>query len=688
MTSEPLFLRGRQFTPGDRIGRGGEGAVYAVTESPQLAVKVYYHPDAQREAKIGAIVQAQLGKRCREVAFPLDIVHHANGRFAGFIMSRATDRHPIHEVIANGSRRQFFPDADWRFLVRVALNVARTVANAHGAGVVIGDINSAGFLVSPQALVTLIDADSFQIGSHRCRVGMPEYTPPELQGVRFTEIDRTTDHDGFGLAVLVFQVLALGRHPYAGILQGRPLPIEAAIIRGKFAYSLVREIGVVPPAGTLHLSDLPAGVRLLFELAFVGRGRSRPTAAEWVHELSQLEDGLVPCPNQPHHHIATLALPCPWCRIEKATGQALFPAATTTSCAHRTDTALGRDVASAIRRVMPSITEKIRPPWPKEPIQPSKAAIDAPSVSARERAQLAQGMWPKPGTSRTYRPLIDRFVEAMTDATRALTQWRTDIGLWDARAAVELLQLDLAEYHRAIASLPFLLAQAEARCTAYITKRTMVTRSISDVRLPGIGTALTGQLARQGIRNAADIDRVALSAISGLGETRIVTLLLWRDEVAVDVEREPRSAAEIAKALTLAKQQIDTKFCDAENAIRQGIARLEANAISVQRRATVIDHGVSDALRTYEQCAIDLDHVGIDRSAAMSLYSLSSTPSQATPHQSGSTPKKSKAGLKKGKDKKTCPQCGGPMVKRWATNIGKNGMYLGCSAYPKCTGTR
>ena len=62
-----------------------------------------------------------------------------------------------------------------------------------------------------QALVTLVDSDSFQVTVgdkiYRCTVGKTEYTPPELQGTRFADIDRGADHDPFALAILIFQLL-------------------------------------------------------------------------------------------------------------------------------------------------------------------------------------------------------------------------------------------------------------------------------------------------------------------------------------------------------------------------------------------------------------------------------------------------------------------------------------------------
>ncbi len=99
---------------------------------------------------------------------------------------RLVEKHKeIHELQTPSSRQKHFPKADYAFIVRVALNIARVFTQVHATGCVVGDINQRGILVSPTATVALIDADSFQMndGAQRylCVVGVPEYTPPELQ---------------------------------------------------------------------------------------------------------------------------------------------------------------------------------------------------------------------------------------------------------------------------------------------------------------------------------------------------------------------------------------------------------------------------------------------------------------------------------------------------------------------------
>ncbi len=94
----------------------------------------------------------------------------------------------------------------------------------HGFGYVVGDVKPENLLVNASMQVCAIDTDSFQVTDpasgavYRCTVGTPDYTPPELWGLKFEEIDRTIRHDLFGLAALIYLFL-FGKHPYsAGLL--------------------------------------------------------------------------------------------------------------------------------------------------------------------------------------------------------------------------------------------------------------------------------------------------------------------------------------------------------------------------------------------------------------------------------------------------------------------------------------
>jgi len=203
------------------LGRGGEGSVYEITNEPNIAAKIYFPDKAlARKEKILAMVQARLHVGAASVAYPMGPLYHSNGNFAGFTMQKVGQRRPVHELYSPSSRRQQFKKGNFPFLVRAALNVAASMSAVHESGCVIGDVNHSGILISQDAVASLIDADSFQFQfqgrTYRCAVGVADFTPPELQGGRLDRVDRTMNHDAFGLAVMVFQLIFMGRHPFVG----------------------------------------------------------------------------------------------------------------------------------------------------------------------------------------------------------------------------------------------------------------------------------------------------------------------------------------------------------------------------------------------------------------------------------------------------------------------------------------
>lgn len=661
---------------GDRIGRGGEGEVYAVADGSNRAVKVYLNPDQLREAKVRAIVDARLGALCPNAAFPLEIVRHFDGRFAGFTMRHVTGHQPIHELITTSSRRQYFPHANWEFLVHVALNVARIVASVHAAGVAIGDINSAGFLVSQEATVTLIDADSFQVGAHRCRVGMPEFTPAELQGKRFDEIDRTPDHDAFGLAVLLFQILALGRHPYAGVVAGRPVQLDQAISQGRFAYSLIRNVSAAPPPAALRLDELPRAIRLFFELAFAVRAGPRPTAAEWVQALHTLSSSLAPCPRISNHQVAVLTAPCPWCRIEGATGRPIFmggsaiPALRSSAPVSK----LRDDAHDAIRRARRHADVLVMPMWSRPKVGPSKVARKA---LADENAKPGGNM---PGLRAARlglysgRETIARHDAARVEATRALEDWRTRLGIWDIAKRTDELRGYIDRIDRVHNSRSSLVAQAAARAADEATKAIMARAGLHNARIAGIGAALREELARHGILTALDISRTALSAVGGVGEVRIIALLFWREAIAITAEHETKLAMQ-GNIAASADAAVDQHLRRLEHRVQKLIGDIESGVARVRRAVWLVDRKVESALLEWDQLAADLAYLGLTKIAQQNVMPTHVAPTPA--------PKK------RGKIAKSCPRCGAPMVKRWGQSAkGKAALFMGCTKYPKCNGTQ
>jgi hypothetical protein len=324
--------RGRPVRLAAELARGGEAVVYEVQGRAELLAKIHLPgkaPDAGKLAAMLAMTDVALRNQC---AWPVDMLHDG-GQFAGFLMPRIANHRPLFELYLPKLRLAEFPRADWRFLLRAAENTARVFHDLHQAGVVIGDVNHSNLLVAPDATVRCIDCDSFQItaGAQRwlCRVGTGDYQPPELQGrTSYDGVVRTLNHDNFGLAVLIFQLLFAGRHPFSGrwLGVGDAPSIEEAIRSFRFAYARHRMVGLRPPANALPLRALPDKIRELFELAFdrAATKGGRPTAEHWATALQALSRNVRQCRRQRLHWFYSGASTCPWCELEQQSGAVLF----------------------------------------------------------------------------------------------------------------------------------------------------------------------------------------------------------------------------------------------------------------------------------------------------------------------------------------------------------------------------
>ena len=326
----------RPLTPGEQLGRGGEAVVHAVEGEPQLAVKLWQNPSAQQRAKLAVMLRSvpdnPPGKDGhRSLAWPLAAVTEGTAGTAGFVMPRLDLQllKPLHQVYHPGSRRRSAPGVGWHWLVRVARNLSATLNTLHGSGYIVGDLNESNVLADPRALVTFIDLDSIQVRDgrtvYRCPVGKAEYTPPELAGKSFREVNRRPASDVFALAVLVFQLLMEGNHPFSGVWHGRgdPPGLERNIRSRRSAWLGSRQLGVPPAAPPARV--LPPRLRRLFARSLLSPAFARPRVDDWQRELGRLEENLKTCRLNPLHTFSGHLPVCPWCERQQLLGVDPFP---------------------------------------------------------------------------------------------------------------------------------------------------------------------------------------------------------------------------------------------------------------------------------------------------------------------------------------------------------------------------
>lgn len=313
-----------------KLGTGGEGSVYEIFSQSDFVAKIYHEPpEPEKAEKLIALSRLGNERLLKLAAWPVDVLRvEAEGQLAGFVMKKIGQASEVHTLHSPKSRLQKFPEASWAFLIYVAANIARAVATVHEHDFIVGDLNPKNILVTHQATVALLDCDSFQITADgktfHCEGGFPEYLPPELQGKSLRDVERKQSHDCFGLAVVIFQLLFMGRHPFSGKFTGAgEITLEDAIRKSRFAFgpdAAARQMQ--PPPGTLSLEAIPISLIALFRRAFLSADRPQPQ--EWIEPLETLAKSLKPCDMHTGHFFFGELNECPWCEIEMRARIRLF----------------------------------------------------------------------------------------------------------------------------------------------------------------------------------------------------------------------------------------------------------------------------------------------------------------------------------------------------------------------------
>jgi Metal binding domain of Ada len=332
---------------GSQLGSGGEAVIYAVTTSAvsnglPLVAKIYHRAtrdgtDKLKEMLVDPPEDPTKHVGHTSICWPQRLLYDSRSSCVGFVMPRLDLKSsiPLYRVYNPVDRLTFAATFDWGYLLRTAINVSAVVEAIHNHDYVVGDINESNLLVTNRALVTLVDCDSMQVprddgGVFRCPVGKPDFTPPELQGVDFSSVDRNKDHDDFALSVLIFLLLMEGVHPYSGVWTGAgdPPPVETRIRNGHSPYVGKGPVNPMPIA--VKFDFLPPSVRDLCSQCFlVGHTQpwKRPSPRDWRETLTAVEKSLRTCKKNPHHRYGDHLRACPWCeRTALMRGIDPFPA--------------------------------------------------------------------------------------------------------------------------------------------------------------------------------------------------------------------------------------------------------------------------------------------------------------------------------------------------------------------------
>jgi DNA-binding helix-hairpin-helix protein with protein kinase domain len=291
---------------------GGEGEIFRNRNKVDECAKIF-HPSKitdELQEKIVSMVKnpptdPTLAKfNHRSIAWPTALLFKDSARtqFTGYLMPFIdTDSfQSSFKYYSPSERKKRFGGAfTWRHLFTSAFNITSACHALHQKGHCIGDMRETNIFISPESLVTFLDTDSFQVLDnltkkiYYCRVGTPEYLPPEMMNIDFKNRNVDRYHtDLFALGIIIFKLLMNGFHPYSSrgpLVEDAPEQSDKTI-RGYFAFE-GNINGVLPPVtAPPYELVIPPEIRDLFHRCFVTGHTNpslRPTAQEWFNVLKQ-----------------------------------------------------------------------------------------------------------------------------------------------------------------------------------------------------------------------------------------------------------------------------------------------------------------------------------------------------------------------------------------------------------------
>lgn len=328
-----IRIGSRRSVLGALIKSGGAGSVYLLPDDAHSVAKIYHERvdppsytdriEAMLELRPHLPDQVEGGKRYVQIAWPHAVVRDERGRFVGFSMPAldVKSTSELEQVLQERQARAAGLPVGLGAKVTLAANLSAVLAALHAQHHYVVDLKPVNLRFYRASLyIALLDCDGFSIQGQGKRFSAPQVTPdylaPEFQASKLGPAGEETQ-DRFALAVVVFQLLNFGIHPYSGRPASDRVPtdIPARIRERYYAYGLRGHRMMTPSPVSAHAA-IPPELRQLFDRAFGKDGDQRPSAAEWSRALrsyAQPSSGrLVVCGrNREHQHYA--GQPCASC---------------------------------------------------------------------------------------------------------------------------------------------------------------------------------------------------------------------------------------------------------------------------------------------------------------------------------------------------------------------------------------
>jgi len=292
----------------EKIGEGATAFVYKVNYKNQTwAAKIFKDDHKINSAKLKAMLKHQPddlsinldGQDFIQYAWIKYIIKNGVGKVIGFMMPYVAhdDTYSLdtfYDPVLSKRLKSFESALSLR--IQLAINLCELIESLHKNNNYFIDIKPQNIKVyKKNHRVILLDCDGYSIDNPN---GLPrrfdaelvslDYIAPEVKTNNLKPSELGIQQDLYGLAVILFQLLNRGTHPFQGITVDKSITAitnddRAAI--GLYAYGLRENRKVKPRSQSIHNLFLDA-TRELFDKSF--ETQSRTTASEWMTHFKEI----------------------------------------------------------------------------------------------------------------------------------------------------------------------------------------------------------------------------------------------------------------------------------------------------------------------------------------------------------------------------------------------------------------
>jgi hypothetical protein len=327
-----------------KLGEGATASVFKINFLQlEWAAKIYKEKSPD-EIKLNAMIEScppftdvdDGVNTFVQLTWPKYIVKDASGACVGFLMTyidqeKTYSLDTFYDPVLV-KRLQGQAEAALSMRLEIAVNLCTLVAEMHKLGHYFIDIKPQNIRVYKGFnRVVLMDCDGFSIRTeiHGIEKRFPaklistDYIAPEVTSDKLSPTVLSENQDRYGLAVILFQLLNRGTHPFQGILKDTSLTASTNDERaasGLYPYGLIENPNVSPRKQSIHDLFL-FETRLLFDRAFSNSTNvERPTADQWKKHFTNILENklLVRCQvkSTDVRHIHFSGMGCIGCRIK------------------------------------------------------------------------------------------------------------------------------------------------------------------------------------------------------------------------------------------------------------------------------------------------------------------------------------------------------------------------------------